>query len=131
MFSFNHVTISVDNLEKTLDFYKKFGFEDYKEYHDQSVDIIMLKLKNMILEIFHYQEKEQLPEHSKNLGVDLKTIGNKHFGLGVKDIIEAKKFVEDNKLNNSEIIINEGRLGKPYFFIKDPNGILMEIIQED
>lgn len=131
MFSFNHVTISVDNLEKTLDFYKKFGFEDYKEYHDQSVDIIILKLKNMILEIFHYQEKEQLPEHSKNLGVDLKTIGNKHFGLGVKDIIEAKKFVEDNKLNNSEIIINEGRLGKPYFFIKDPNGILMEIIQED
>ncbi len=131
MFSFNHVTISVDNLEKTLDFYKKFGFEDYKEYHDQSVDIIMLKLKNMILEIFHYQEKEQLPEHSKNLGVDLKTIGNKHFGLGVKDIIEAKKFVEDNKLNNSEIIINEGRLGKLYFFIKDPNGILMEIIQED
>lgn len=127
MFSFNHVTISVDNLEKTLDFYKKFGFEDYKEYHDQSVDIIMLKLKNMILEIFHYQEKEQLPEHSQNLGVDLKTIGNKHFGLGVKDIIEAKKFVEDNKLNNSEIIINEGRLGKPYFFIKDPNGILMEI----
>lgn len=131
MFSFNHVTISVDDLNKTLEFYKKFGFENYKEYHDESVDIIMLKLENMILEIFHYQEKEQLPEHSKNLGIDLKTIGNKHFGLGVKNIMEAKKFVEDNQLNNSEIIINKGRLGKPYFFIKDPNGILMEIIEED
>lgn len=129
MFSFNHVTISVDNLDKTLRFYKNFGFENHKEYHDESVDIVMLKLGNMILEIFHYQEKEQLPEHSKNLGIDLKTVGNKHFGLGVKDIMEAKKFVEDNKLNDSEITINKGRLGKPYFFIKDPNGILMEIIE--
>lgn len=131
MFNFNHVTISVDNLENTLEFYNKFGFKIYKEYHDESVDIIMLKLENMILEIFHYQEKEQLPEHSRNLGIDLKTIGNKHFGLGVKDIMEAKRFVEDNNLNDKEIIINKGRLGKPYFFIKDPNGILMELIEED
>ena len=131
MFSFNHVTISVDNLDKTLEFYKKFGFEKYKEYRDENVDIVMLKLKDMVLEIFYYQEREELPEHSKNLGVDLKTTGNKHFGLGVKNIMEAKKFVEDNQLNDSEIIINKGRLGKPYFFIKDPNGILMEIIEED
>ena len=131
MFNFNHVTISVDNLENTLEFYKKFGFEIYKEYHDENVDIVMLKLKNMILEIFHYQEKEELPEHSKYLGIDLKTIGNKHFGLGVEDIIKAKKFVEENRLNEKEITINKGRLGKPYFFIKDPNGILMEIIEED
>lgn len=131
MFSFNHVTISVDNLENTLEFYTKFGFKIYKEYHDESVDIIMLKLENMILEIFHYQEKEQLPEHSRDLGIDLKTIGNKHFGLGVKDIMEAKRFIEYNNLNDKEIIINKGRLGKPYFFIKDPNGILMELIEED
>ena len=131
MFSFNHVTISVDNLDKTLEFYKKFGFEKYNEYRDENVDIVMLKLGDMILEIFHYQEKEKLPEHSKELAIDLKTIGNKHFGLGVKDIVEAKKFVEENKLSDSEIIINKGRLGKPYFFIKDTDGILMEIIEED
>ena len=100
MFSFNHVTISVDNLDKTLEFYKKFGFEKYKEYRDENVDIVMLKLGDMILEIFHYQEKEKLPEHSKELAIDLKTIGNKHFGLGVKDIVEAKKFVEAAKGTN-------------------------------
>lgn len=131
MFNFNHVTISADNLEKTLNFYKKFGFIDHKEYHDKNVDIVMLKLNNMILEIFHYIENNKLPDHSKELNIDLKTIGNKHFGLGVKDIEMAKKFVEENKLNDDEIIINRGRLGKPYFFIKDPNGILMEIIEED
>lgn len=130
MFNFNHVTISVDDLNKTINFYKKFGFTIHKEYHDDSVDIVMLKLNNMILEIFHYYNHEELPEHSKDLNIDLKTIGNKHFGIGVKDINKAKTFVEENNLNNSEIIIKEGRLGKPYFFIKDPNGILMEIIEE-
>ena len=131
MFNFNHVTISVENLENTLKFYEKFGFEMHKEYHDENLDIIMLKLGNMIFEIFHYQERAQLPEHSKDLNIDLKTIGNKHFGLGVKDIMEAKKFVESNKLSDNEVTISKGRLGKPYFFIKDPNGILMEIIEED
>ena len=131
MFSFNHVTISVNNLEETLNFYELFGFEKYKEYHDDDVNIIMLKLGNMILEIFNYMENNKLPEHSKDLGIDLKTIGNKHFGIGVKDINKAKKFIEDNKLSDSKITITKGRLGKTYFFIKDPNGILMEIIEED
>lgn len=130
MFNFNHVTISVNNLEESLEFYKKFGFVIHKEYHDNTVDIVMMRLDSMILEMFHYKEHEELPEHSKNLGVDLKTIGNKHFGLGVSDINSAKKFIEENHLCDSEITITKGRLGKPYFFIKDPNGILMEIIEE-
>ncbi len=130
MFNFNHVAISVNDLDKTLDFYKSFGFEKYKEYHNDDIDIVMIKLGGVVIEIFHYNENNKLPEHSKSLATDLKTIGNKHFAIGVKDINEAKKFVEDNKLNDSEITINHGRLGKPYFFIKDPNGILMEIIEE-
>lgn len=57
----------------------------------------------MILEIFHYMENNKLSEYSKDLTMDLKTIGNKHFGIGVKDINEAKRFIEENKLNDSEI----------------------------
>ena len=130
MFDFNHVTISANNLEETLEFYKKFGFKKYKSYHDDSVDIVLLKLNNTILEVFHYKDRNSLPDHSKDLSIDLKTVGNKHFGLGVKNIEEAKKFIEENKLYNDEIKIIQGRLGKPYFFIKDPNDILMEIIEE-
>lgn len=44
MFSFNHVAMSVDNLDKTLNFYKKFGFEKYKEYHNDDIDIVMIRL---------------------------------------------------------------------------------------
>lgn len=130
MFVFNHTTISVNNLSKSLEFYKQFGFNIVKEYHDEIVDIYHLKLNNVILEIFHYVDYFDLPEHAKDLGVDLKTIGNKHFGLGVKDILKAKEYIESKGIYKEEIKIVQGRLGKPYFFIKDPDGILMEIIQE-
>lgn len=36
----------------------------------------------------------------------------------------------ENKIAD-EITITIGRLGKPYFFIKDPDGILVEIIEKD
>ena len=130
MFNINHVTISVSNLEKSLDFYKKFGFDFVKEYHDSAVDIVLMRLKNVILEIFHYNENLPLPEHSKELSVDLKTLGNKHFGLGVENISKAEKFVRQSGICEGEINIVQGRLGKPYFFIKDPDGILIEIIEE-
>lgn len=131
MFSFNHVTISAADLEKTIAFYELFGFRMHKEYHDETVDIVMLKLGNMVLEIFHYDPHDELPEHSRDLGTDLKTVGNKHFALGVRDINEARSFVEDNGLNDGGIVIREGRLGRPYFFIRDPNGILMELIEDE
>lgn len=130
MFNFNHVALSVDNVEKSLEFYKKLGFKILKEYHDKSVDIFHLSLNDVVLEIFHYFDNIDLPEHSKNLSTDLKTIGNKHFGLGVKDIMKAREFVKNEKLFDGDIDIIQGRLGKPYFFIKDPDGILIEIIEE-
>lgn len=129
-FNINHVTISVKNIERSTEFYKKFGFTEYKNYSDESVQIKTLKLENMVLEIFCYKEFEQMPEHAKDLGLDLKTIGTKHFGLGVKSVEKAKEFVLSNSIIQNEIEIHSGRLGKDYFFIKDPDGILVEIIEE-
>ncbi len=129
-FNINHVTISVKDIQKSTEFYKKFGFMEYKDYSDENVHIKTLRLKNMVLEMFCYKKFEQIPEHAKDLGLDLKTIGTKHFGLGVKSIEEAKEFLIQNKIVQDEIRINQGRLGKRYFFIKDPDGILFEIIEE-
>ena len=41
MFSFNHVTINVSDLEETLKFYELFSFKKCKEYHDENIDIVM------------------------------------------------------------------------------------------
>ncbi len=88
----------------------------------------MLKLENTVLEIFCYQEHTKLPETAKKIATDLPVIGIKHFALGVVDIEKAKKFVVENNIC-SDVELKVGRLGKPYFFIADPDGILVEIIE--
>lgn len=130
MFSVNHVSISVIDNKETIEFYKKFGFKEFKKWEaeDESIKIDMLKLNNTVLEIFCYKEYAELPETAKSIATDLPVIGTKHFALGVEDIEKAKEFVIENKISN-DIEIKVGRLGKPYFFIKDPNGILVEIIE--
>lgn len=129
MHCLHHICISVENLKETLEFYQKLGFEKFNEYSDDTVDIVLLKLNSDILEIFHYKTREALPEHAKDYGKDLLFVGVKHFGIGVDDIEDAKKFVKENNLFDGEIEIKRGRLGKPYFFIKDPNGISIEFIE--
>lgn len=132
MFNVNHIAISVTNMERSMEFYKKFGFKDFKSWkaEDESIKITMLKLNNTVLEIFCYKQYKNLPETAKLTATDLPILGTKHFALGVEKIEEAKKFVLENKICES-VDIKTGRLGKEYFFINDPDGILVEIIEND
>lgn len=132
MFNVNHVAISVTNMEKSVEFYKKFGFEDFKSWkaEDGSIEINMLKLSGIVLEIFCYKKYTQLPETAKKTATDLPILGTKHFALGVENIEKAKEFVLENKICQ-DVEIKTGRLGKQYFFIKDPDEILVEIIEND
>lgn len=132
MFNISHVAISVTDIDKSMEFYKKFGFKEFKSWkaEDDSIKINMLKLNDIVLEIFCYKEYIKLPETAKTTETDLPVIGTKHFALGVNDIEKAKKFVIQNNICQN-VDIKKGRLGKQYFFINDPDGILVEIIEND
>ncbi len=127
MFSFDHVAISVDKVEESLNFYEKLGFEKYQEYYDEKVDLFMLKMAEIKLEIFHYHEHVDLPSFAKDLAEDLHVVGTKHLALQTDDIDSAKVFLEERGLKLGEI--KKGRLGRRYFFLQDPNGIFIEIIE--
>lgn len=132
MFNVNHIAISVTDMERSVEFYKKFGFQEFKEWkaEDNSIKINMLKLNDTVLEIFCYKQYTKLPETAKTTATDLPILGTKHFALGTKNIEKAKEFVLKNNICKS-VDIKTGRLGKQYFFINDPDEILVEIIEND
>ncbi len=132
MFHFHHVSISVTNLEASLKFYEEFGFKKvfFWESEDSQLKIAHLKLDSFLLELFCFKEYAPLPAEAKELETDLIHIGVKHFGIKVKSIEEIKNFViKKGFAKNLEI--KKGNTGIYYFFIKDPDGILLEFIQDD
>jgi len=132
MFNYDHTAISVKNLQATIDFYKLFGFEIYNQYDSDDIRIVVLKNappQNIMIELFNYAEFKPLPDSAKSFAIDLPIVGTKHMGFRVKDLDKAADFVIQNNIID-KIEIQPGRLGRRYFLITDPNGILVEIIED-
>lgn len=131
MLKFDHVALSVTNVDESIKFYEKLDFSLSQRWDDPNgkLSIVLMKNSNMILEMFCYKNYKALPEYRHELSSDLEVIGTKHFGLCVEDINAAAKLLCQKEICTSPIIA-KGRLGRDYFFIKDPDGILIEIIQE-
>lgn len=130
MFSADHYAISVGDVDKSIAFYEKLEFRVIKDFQaeDGSVRIVQMQNGAFILEMFSYPDSEKLPDFVNTLGEDLKVKGSKHLGLQVQDVECATNYLVEAGLVNEKPTICEGRLGRPYFFIKDPNGIFVEII---
>ncbi len=132
-FQIHHIAISVKDAQRSEDFYSFFGFNKVHrwEAEDKSLQIVHLKNnEGVILELFCYTAPQDAPAHTASTKTDLPVIGVKHFGLRVESIEEAKKAIEKQGIT---IVteITKGRTGPLYFFIKDPDGILVEIMQDD
>jgi glyoxylase I family protein len=97
--------------------------------HHAAISSIDMAKSIAFLEIFWYRDQVSAPESAGSLTTDLPRIGVKHFALEVDSIHEAKKFVENRGIA-SNVKIQQGRTGVTYFFIKDPNEILVEILED-
>lgn len=130
MFQADHYAISVGDVEKSIAFYEKLEFRVIKDYQaeDGSVRIVQMQNGSFILEMFCYPDSEKLPDFVNTLGEDLKVKGAKHLGLQVEDVEKAAVYLTETGLAKEKPVISKGRLGRPYFFIKDPDGIFVEII---
>ncbi|MCZ7439434.1 VOC family protein [Micromonospora sp. WMMC241] len=130
-FSAHHTAISAVDLEESISFYEKFGFRVALRWKDPEgkSEIVHLKLGGYFLEIFWYRDQVSAPDTASELSTDLPRIGVKHFALQVESVEDARDFVRQAGIA-SDVDVREGKTGVVYFFIKDPSGILVEVLED-
>ena len=125
-----HVAISVASLARSSAFYKKFfGLRLAGRYSFKNKGLNIAILKGAFnLELFEFQKHKPLPQYRKSLDNDLRTFGVKHFSLKTKNITAAyNKFKKARVKFATDLRVFAD--GKRYFFIKDPDGILVEVME--
>ncbi len=89
-----------------------------------------LKLGDFILELFCYATFQSAPDSIHATSTDLPIIGTKHFGLKVDSIEAARDDLVIKGIIDKNLQVNQGCPGSRYFFIEDPDGILVEIMED-
>ena len=130
-FSIGHVALTVSDIEQTIQFYSDcFGFVKSEEFFisEKNLTISFIEKEGVVLELFSFSDTEPLPKYREELDSDLKTIGTKHLAFTVDNI---NVFYEKLKRMNIKFAVNisEFENGKKYFYIKDPDGILVEVME--
>jgi len=126
-----HIALSVSNLTKSITFYHRhFGLICKEKYahRDIGLKIAILKKGDFALELFEFKKYKPLPEYRKDLDTDLRTIGVKHFSLEIGNIARLYKKLKRAKVSfatDMRVFDN----GLRYFFIKDPDGNLVEMME--
>ena len=131
MFQFHHISLSVTNLERSVAFYSCLNFQECLRWSspDYSVHISHLKLGSFFLELFCYQKCMLNNRSSDSLELDLPIIGIKHLALQVTSLVEARTILLQKGFAE-KLQIRKGRMGIDYLFIRDPDGIFIEIVED-
>ena len=128
---FGHVGLSVSNLKRSVAFYcRYFGLRYVKTYTyvEKGFTIALLKKGDISLELFEFEKHKPLPAYRQTLDHDLRTLGVKHFSVEVTDIRKVyQKFKRAKTAFATDLRIFDN--GARYFFIKDPDGILVEVME--
>jgi glyoxylase I family protein len=131
VFCLHHVALYVSNLQRSIEFYEIFGFTPIYQYSsdDGNRNIAHLQLGEMLIELFYFPSAESQILSDKILMKNQNATGVKHFALRVASLQEALEKLRNLGLECT--LPKRGLSGMDYFFVQDPDGILMEIVQDE
>lgn len=127
----HHFAISAVNLSQTKAFYEVLRFRLVAEWFAKDGSLIISHLQGpdgIVLEVFTYSENAQSVANL-SVGNDLNVVGVKHLGFTVDDLEATRAELVDLAIGEITDFVM-GRTGIRYFFIKDPNGVWVEFVQE-
>lgn len=128
----HHTAISVRNLDASLAFYTALGFAEVNRAAFDGATLVHLQLGEYALELFAYEKNTDLPALEPGFGNDLDILGLKHLALATDDIHAALADLRDRGLADETIEVGSLPNGKAqWIFVQDPDGLWVEIIQED
>lgn len=119
-----HFAIPVKDLEESKKFYEKLGFREFNHWEKPEQGLKAYWMKN------EFGHKIELTYHLTNKDTEFpKIIEVQHLGIGVKNLKEKIKELQDNGV---EIIvpITKGVSVKQFAFVRDSNGFPIELVEE-
>lgn len=126
-----HVGISVDNMEESLEWYRKnLDFELVKDNYVPPLGARICFVRNgdFELELFRYDDPKPIPADRLTPNSDLQTVGTKHVAFQVPDM----KALKEKFLANGVDIAHEVTMeGNSVMFVRDNSGVLIEFIQKN
>ena len=117
-----HIGIPTNDIEKTIAFYKKLGFETALETINKEADekVAFLKLKTLVIETY------------ENKAAKLESGAIDHVAVNVNNIEEVYQYISEKKLNTTNDTIHFlpfWENGVRFFTIEGPNMEKIEFSQ--
>ena len=126
-----HVGISVSDMERSVKWYKDVvGFSEVlKDNYIPPLGARIVFLRGcggMEIELFQYDAPKEIPADRRTPNTDLQTIGTKHAAFETDDMAALKAhFVACGVDIAHEVTMD----GEAVMFVRDPDGVLLEFIQ--
>jgi glyoxylase I family protein len=126
----HHVALSVSNPAASIAFYQRFGFDLAHRLDDEHKSIYQLKLDNFVLELFAYKQNLGAQQLELEYANNLTEVGVKHLALQTDNAAQSLQELKAADLADESTNIDDSEPGLEYFFVKDPDGMWVEIIHD-
>lgn len=126
-----HVGISVSDVKRSATWYADvLGFHVVSQRYQEQLQAVLLFMERdgFQLELFQYNRPKRLPPERLHPDTDLQTIGTKHIAFSTDDLAALLRHCEQKQV---DIVFQKEIRGKPMCFLRDPDHILIEIIQSE
>jgi len=125
----HHIGVVVSDLERSTAFYHALGFETVKDLPapDGSRAIRFVRLGEFELELFWYAESAAPAAEPAGRG----QLGFRHFALRTTDIDATLAALKAANVAPADLEVRRVPIGYSLLFLRDPDGLEIEIMQED